>query len=251
VTAVLSVDNVTVVHGSSRLLDGASLSLSAGEVVAVVGPSGAGKTTLLRLLLGLVPPATGAVRLRGRTVSERGRIVVSPEDRNLAMVFQDLALWPHLTVHGNLAFALSARGVRRDLREQKIRDALTLVGLADHARRSPGELSGGERQRVAVARALVQDPGAILFDEPLGSLDVALKHELLGLLRALLRETHRTAVYVTHDPREAVALADRIAVLEQGTIVQVGTAEELRASPATAFARAFAEEMPHGRPPSA
>jgi ABC-type Fe3+/spermidine/putrescine transport system ATPase subunit len=177
--------------------------------------------------------------------------VVSPEDRNLSMVFQDLALWPHLSVHNNLAFALEARGVERELREQKIRATLQLVGLAGHAERYPGDLSGGERQRVAIARALVQDPAAILFDEPLGSLDVALKREMLGLLRALLRDEHRTAIYVTHDPREAVELADRIAVLEQGTIVQAGTAEELRASPATAFVRAFTEELPYRRPKDA
>ena len=245
-TFALEVEDVVVLHGPVRALDGVRLSVAAGEVIAVAGPSGAGKTTLLRVLLGLSAPLAGAVRIEGRTVSEGGRVLVPPEDRRLSMVFQDLALWPHLTVHGNLAFGLEARGVPRPEREQKIHGALALVGLAGHARRTPGELSGGERQRVALARALVQEPAAILFDEPLSNLDVALKREILGLLRALLGERRLPAIFVTHDPREAAALAARVAILERGRIVQVGTADELLASPATAFTRAFAEEMARG-----
>jgi iron(III) transport system ATP-binding protein len=200
-TPVLEVANVTLAHGPTRVLDGVSLSIAPGEVVALSGPSGSGKTTLLRVLLGLTAPGMGTVRQKGRTVSEGRRILVPPEDRGLAMVFQELALWPHLTVHDNLAFGLDARCVPREARDQKIRDALLLVGLSNHAYRHPGQLSGGERQRVAIARALVQGPDAICFDEP----------------------------------------------LERGTITQLGTTEELRATPATGFVRKFAEAMPRGR----
>jgi ABC-type sugar transport system ATPase subunit len=234
-----------------ELADVTLLSIAPGEVVVLSGPSGSGKTTLLRVLLGLAAPDSGTVQQKGRTVSEGRRILVLPEDRGLAMVFQDLALWPHLTVHGNLAFGLDARRVPRGARNQKIRDTLALVGLVDHAHRYPGQLSGGERQRVAIARALVLDPDAICFDEPLANLDIALKDELLALLCKLLREKKKTALYVTHDPREAALLADRIAVLERGTITQVGTVEELRAMPATGFVRTLAEAMRQERSNSA
>jgi iron(III) transport system ATP-binding protein len=243
---VIELTGITVVQGAARVLDDVSLAVLAGEIVVLSGPSGAGKTTLLRVLAGLAAPAAGTVRLRGRAVSADRRTIIAPEERNLAMVFQDLALWPHLTVQGNLAFALESRGIERDLRESRIHDALSHVGLADHLRRYPGELSGGERQRVAIARALVQEPQAVLFDEPLSNLDVVLKRELTELFRRLLRERRMPALYVTHDPREAAALADRVAILEGGRIVQVGTMAELAASPATAFVRAFAEATPAG-----
>lgn len=153
------------------------------------------------------------------------------------MVFQDLALWPHLTVHGNLSFGLEARRVPRAERESRIDAMLSHVGLARKAKRYPGELSGGEKQRVAIARALVLDPMAVLLDEPLANLDVVLKEDLLGTFRLLLRERQMTAVYVTHDPAEAAALGHRVAILESGRIRQVGTVEELRANPESDFVR--------------
>jgi iron(III) transport system ATP-binding protein len=241
-TAAFELENVTVWRGATRVLSNVSLAVEAGEIVALAGPSGAGKTTLLRVLAGL-SAAEGTVRVRGRVVGAGGRSVVPPEERNLAMVFQDLALWPHLTVHGNLAFALESRGVRREAQDRRIREALQHVGLTDHARRYPGELSGGERQRVAIARALVQEPDALLFDEPLSNLDVVLKRELAELFHGLLREWRLPAIYVTHDPREVASMADRVAVLEAGNLVQVATMAELVASPATPFVRAFATEV--------
>jgi iron(III) transport system ATP-binding protein len=241
-TAAFEVEKLTVRHGAARVLDEVSLAVAAGEIVALSGPSGAGKTTLLRVLAGL-SDAEGTVRVRGRVVSAGGRSVVPPEDRNLAMVFQDLALWPHLTVHGNLAFALGSRGVARAVQDRRISEALRHVGLAHHADRYPGELSGGERQRVAVARALVQEPEALLFDEPLANLDVVRRRELTQLFRALLRERGLPALYVTHDPREAAMVADRVAILEGGRLVQAGTMPELVASPATPFVRAFVAEV--------
>lgn len=242
-TLAIEALDVSVEHRGTRLLDRVTLALGAGEIVALSGPSGAGKSTLLRVLLGLATPSAGAVRLRGRTVSVAGRIAVPPEARNLSMVFQDLALWPHLSVRGNLAFALEARGLPRVSREPRIAEMLARVGLAAYADRRPGDLSGGERQRVAIARALVSEPDAVLFDEPLANLDVALKRDLIGLFARLLRERSVTVLYVTHDPREAALLADRIAILEKGRLVQIGTARELVTAPATPFVGVFAEEL--------
>jgi ABC-type Fe3+/spermidine/putrescine transport system ATPase subunit len=167
-------------------------------------------------------------------------MLVAPEDRNVAMVFQDLALWPHMTVQGNLEFGLKARGVPQVERADRVRQALGWVGMLDKRDGSPGDLSGGERQRVAIARALVLHPVAMLLDEPLANLDVALKEEILGVLSELLKARGLPAIYVTHDPSEAARLATRIAVLEEGRIAQQGDLEELAAAPETPFTRQFA-----------
>jgi iron(III) transport system ATP-binding protein len=237
VTVAIELDAVTIEIGDRCVLDGVSLRVASGEVLAVLGPSGSGKTSLLRAVTGFLAPARGRIALDGNVVSRDGECVVPPEQRNLAMVFQDLALWPHLTVYGNLAFGFDARHAPRSERDVRIATMLEQVSLADKALRYPGDLSGGERQRVAIARALVVDPMAILFDEPLTSLDVMLKDELVAMVRSLLRERSQTAVYVTHDPAEALALGDRIAILEGGTLLQLGTADELRAAPASEFVR--------------
>jgi ABC-type Fe3+/spermidine/putrescine transport system ATPase subunit len=159
------------------------------------------------------------------------------------MVFQDLALWPHLTVYGNLSFGLEARRMKPTERAKRIQDVLSRVGLVTKAQSYPGELSGGERQRVAIARALVVDPLAVLLDEPLSNLDLALKDELLEMFRSLLHERQVPAIYVTHDPREASALGDRIAVLDSGKIVQEGTVDTLRSAPATPFICRLLKEL--------
>lgn len=242
-TAVLGLEDVLFGYGGQAVLSGFSLSVDAGEVVALVGPSGSGKSTVLRLLLGFELPDRGTVHVNGAAVSAPGRLVVAPEERSLAVVFQDLALWPHLTVYGNLAFGLAARGVGREERQRRIEAVLARVGLAEEARRHPGELSGGERQRVAIARALVLEPRAVLLDEPLANLDARLKRGLLGSFRHLFDEQRVAALYVTHDLREAVALADRIAVLEDGRVVQEGTPGELHAAPATDFIRCLVEDL--------
>jgi ABC-type Fe3+/spermidine/putrescine transport system ATPase subunit len=219
------------------------MAVQPGELVAVLGPSGSGKTSLLRVVLGFLAPMRGAVLLDGTVVSADGRILRSPEERGVAMVFQDLALWPHLTVAGNLEFGLTARGLPRAERSARIRDMLERVGLEARAGRSPAELSGGERQRVAIARALVLEPRAVLLDEPLSNLDAPLKRELMALLFQLLRERRVPGLYVTHDVREAVALGDRIAVLEAGRIVQEGSPASLRAAPATPFVREVMRDL--------
>jgi ABC-type sugar transport system ATPase subunit len=235
---MIEIESVSVRRGPVLVLDRLTLSLGA-EVVALVGPSGSGKTTLLRVLLGLEAPSAGKVSIGGRVVSHEGHVDVLPEERNVAMVFQDLALWPHLSVHDNLAYGLRAHGIVKVEREQRIAKALSSVGLNGKTSRSPQELSGGERQRVAIARALVLDPVALLLDEPMGSLDVALKDELLGLFARVFREREIPIVYVTHDPREAARIAQRIVVLEGGRIVQQGSLNELAAGAATPFVGAF------------
>lgn len=241
-STVLRLEDVTLEIDGRPLLSGVSLAVAGGETVALLGPSGSGKTSLIRLVLGFLGPTRGEVWIGDRRVSRDGRVLVPPEERRLSVVFQDLALWPHLTVRGNLEFGLRAQGMPRGTRSVRIEEWLERLGLAGKADRSPGTLSGGERQRVAIARAMVLDPVAILLDEPLSSLDVVLKRELLEVMRRTLREAEATAVYVSHDPREAAALSDRVAVLEGGRVVQVGTLEELRGHPATKFVRDLLRE---------
>ena len=247
-SALLELEGVSLSHGEHAVLDGVSLAIQPGEVVALAGPSGSGKTSLLRVVSGLVAPTRGVVRLRGQEVSREGRNLVPAEARRLAMVFQDLALWPHLSVHGNLAFALDARGVARSERDRRIREVLARVELVGVDTRPPAALSGGERQRVALARALVTEPDLVLFDEALANLDVALQIEMLALIEKLLGERGTTALYVTHEPRETKGLARRVLVLEAGRLVQQGTLAELAREPRTAFVRAFAAGDASTRP---
>jgi ABC-type Fe3+/spermidine/putrescine transport system ATPase subunit len=239
-SALLELDKIVLVLGGRTALDEVDLSVNAGEVLAIAGPSGSGKSSLLRIVLGLVAPSQGIVRLRGGDASRDGRIVIPPEERRLAVVFQDLALFPHLSVRENLAFGLEARGVDAKVREARIRAVLADLDLSGKDRRMPASLSGGERQRVAIARALVLEPDLVLFDEPLASLDVALRAELLELVLETLASRNAAALWVTHDAREAERLARRIVVLEGGRVTQCGTAAELTADPRTPFVRAFA-----------
>jgi iron(III) transport system ATP-binding protein len=243
VSTALALEGVTLAYRGQNVLDGLDLRVASGEVLALLGPSASGKTSLLRVVLGFAVPREGTVRLGERIVSRDGRVLVAPEDRGLAVVFQDLALWPHLTVAGNLGFGLAARGVPAGARAERIRAMLQRVGLAGTERRYPGGLSGGQRQRVAIARALVMEPRAVLLDEPLANVDVDLRRELLELLRELFRENGTTVIHVTHDLREAAAVAHRFAVLEAGRIVQQGSLGDLRRAPATPFVRALLEDL--------
>ena len=236
--------NLPLGKSQITILKGISFQIAKGEFISIVGPSGSGKTSLLRVVLGFLAPDTGVVRVDGEAVSANGRILRAPEERGVAMVFQDLALWPHLTVAGNLDFGLVARGVPRPERLVRVGSMLSLVGLAERARAHPGELSGGERQRVAIARALVLEPKALLLDEPLSNLDGPLKRELMLLLSELLVERRVPSLYVTHDVQEAAALGDRLTVLEAGRIVQEGSLETLRTAPATAFVRGVMADLP-------
>jgi len=257
-TAAIAFNDVALRYGNRAILDGFTLAVEPGEVVALLGPSGCGKTSALRLVLGFVAPTKGSVRLLGEVVSGNGKILQPPEQRGVAVVFQDLALWPHLTVRGNLAFGLGSqkvpRGIQkvpRGIQKERIDTILERVGLTGKEGSYPGELSGGERQRVAIARALVLEPRAVLFDEPLSNLDVGLKRELLSVFRELLKERRTTAIYVTHDLREAAALGDRIAVMEQGHVIQEGTFDVLRARPASAFVRELLDDVAPAGPAGA
>ena len=198
---------------------GVSLEVAAGESVVIVGPSGSGKTTLLRLVAGLERPDAGEIWLEGRIVSGPKRNLVAPHERGLGFVFQDLALWPHLTVRRNLEFVVGSAGVPKVRRNERIEEALRLCRIDAHlADRYPHQLSGGEQQRVALARALVGAPRLLLLDEPLSSLDPDLRDSLRGELASLRRQLHLTMIYVTHDAEDAAILADRTVVMRKGRI---------------------------------
>ena len=214
--------SVHLARGGRVVLDGASLAVGEGERVAILGPSGSGKTTVLRLLAGLAVPDAGRVLVDGRTAAAPGRLLIPPERRGIGMVFQDLALWPHLSVAGNLELGLRARGIPRAERRRRTAEMLALVELADRARSRPAELSGGEQQRVALARALVLRPRALLLDEPLSSLDPPLARRLRGVILDLHRRLGFALLHVTHDREEAEAVAGRILRLERGRLGSAG-----------------------------
>jgi len=222
-------------------LDGVNLRVGDGEVVALLGPSGSGKTTVLRLVAGFDRPDGGAVSLGGWTVADPARGVWVPsERRGVGIVFQDLALFPHLTVAGNVGFGLM-EGPAVD-RRARVRHMLDLVGIAELGGRYPHELSGGQQQRVALARALAPGPAVVLLDEPFASLDAGLRSQLCEEVGRILRATGATALFVTHDQEEALALADRVAVLERGCLEQVDAPHRLYHAPATRFVAGFVGE---------
>ena len=202
------------------VLDGVDLDVPAGAVLALLGPSGCGKSTLLKALAGLLRPQLGDIRFGGAVVSGAGHHE-PPERRGLGMVFQDYALWPHMSVASNVGFPLEMRGISRRERPALVRDALAMVGLHEHAERRPADLSGGQQQRVALARAIVARPRVLLFDEPLSNLDRTLRETLCAEIGALLRRIGTTAVYVTHDHEEAHALAHTIARMQNGRIAEL------------------------------
>ena len=215
----LSIRHVTKHFGSHRAVDDVSLDVAADEVVVIVGPSGCGKTTLLRLISGLDVPDSGEVWFGERQVAGPRRSFVPPHERQIGFVFQDLALWPHLTVHQNLNFVLESVGTQKNDRATRVREALNLVRVEAFGARYPHELSGGEQQRVALARALVGRPQLLLMDEPLSSLDPELRAALRSELVRLQRASHVTTVYVTHDREEAAALGDSLVEMRAGRIV--------------------------------
>ena len=218
----IRLQGVSYAFGAHTVLNHIDLHIQPGSIVALLGPSGCGKSTLLRLLAGLSEPAEGEIWFGDRLVAKAGW-TLPPEARDIGMVFQDYALWPHMSVAQNVAFPLKMRNVPRAEREQRVSQALERVGLAEFAGRKPAGLSGGQQLRVALARAIVAEPGVLLFDEPLSNLDTALRESLCLEMARLLRQLGTTAVYVTHDHREAQLLADRIVHLASGTVESVRT----------------------------
>jgi ABC-type Fe3+/spermidine/putrescine transport system ATPase subunit len=225
-------------YGRVSVLTDINLQIEPGKFLVLLGPSGSGKSTLLRAIAGIERIDAGSIDLEDSRVSG-GKRHVAPEARELAMVFQDYALWPHLTVQQNVAFALKRRHLNGSEVQSRVQRMLERVGLADKGARYPNELSGGQQQRVALARALVADPSLILFDEPLSNLDADLREKLRVEISTLVAESGATAVYITHDQAEAFALADEIAVLDGGRVIQRGKPEQIYRSPATQFVAQF------------
>jgi iron(III) transport system ATP-binding protein len=226
--------------GAATVVDDVALDVAEGEFVVILGPSGCGKTTTLRMIAGLAEPDAGSIDIDGRRVcAPAERLFVPPEQRNIGMVFQSYAIWPHMTVFENVAYPLRVRRVGGNERKRRVADVLERVGLGHESNRPATALSGGQMQRVALARALVFNPAMVLFDEPLSNLDLKLRERLRVELKSLQRETGLTSIYVTHDQTEAVELADRIIVMEAGRVVQTGTPRELYREPASRFVAEF------------
>ena len=230
----LAFRGLTKRYGSFTAVEDVSLAVEQGEFLTLLGPSGSGKTTILMCIAGFVAPSAGAILLDGRDIT-----ALPPEKRDFGMVFQGYALFPHMSVAENVAFPLRVRRMGQAEREAKVRAALDLVQLAQFGERLPRQLSGGQQQRVALARALVFDPALLLLDEPLSALDKKLRAELQEELRALHRRVGRTFVNVTHDQEEALALSDRVAILNHGKLVQQGAPAELYERPRTRFVADF------------
>jgi len=230
----LEIVDLQISYGNTVALKHIDLSVARGEFVALLGPSGCGKTSLLRAIAGFVNPQRGAVRLNGRDVA-----ALPPRGRNIGLVFQSYALFPHMTVLANVLFGLECRKVPKDAALARARQALDLVGLAAFADRRPKQLSGGQQQRVALARAIVIEPDMLLLDEPLGALDKQLRVQMQSELKTLQRRVGVTALFVTHDQEEAMSMADRIVVMRDGRIVQIDTPEQLFRAPNSAWVCAF------------
>jgi iron(III) transport system ATP-binding protein len=238
--AELTVKDVALRLGDNEILKGVSVAVPAGEVVALLGPSGSGKTTLLRAIAGLETPYRGSIGIGDHVFFDAARDVELPaEERGLGLVFQSYALWPHRTVFENVAYGLKLRGVSTAEIKARVEKTLSQIGLAHLAARYPHQLSGGQQQRVAIARALVYEPPVILLDEPLSNLDAKLREEARAWLRTLIVTLGLSAIHVTHDQVEAMAIADRIVLLDAGVIAQEGSPTTLYNEPATLFAAEF------------
>lgn len=236
----LSVENLHLTYGDNPVLKGVSMELRRGEVVSLLGPSGSGKTTLLRAVAGLEKPTNGTIAIgKTRVYEGNPRSEIPAEERNLGLVFQSYALWPHKTVFENVAYPLRLRKVAAAEINQRVQSVLDQLGPGHLGNRHPHQLSGGQQQRVAIGRALVYNPPVILLDEPLSNLDAKLREEARVFLRELIVKLGLSALMVTHDQNEAMAISDRILLLNNGVIEQQGTPQEMYGSPRTLFAAEF------------
>src|SRR5512135_2454478 len=232
--AEISLHGVTKSFGKNEVIHRTDFTIADGEFVVIVGPSGCGKSTVLRMIAGLETATTGEIRIAGKRVNE-----VEPKDRNIAMVFQNYALYPHMTVYGNMSYGLRIRRIAREEIRRRVERAAAILELAPYLERKPRELSGGQRQRVAMGRAIVREPAAFLFDEPLSNLDAKLRVQMRLEIQKLHRELRITSVYVTHDQVEAMTLADRMVVINAGTIEQIGVPLAVYDDPASLFVAGF------------
>jgi putative spermidine/putrescine transport system ATP-binding protein len=230
----VSFQNVSRYFGSVHAVDSVDLDITRGEFFSMLGPSGSGKTTCLRLIAGFEQPTAGHIEIFGETAEG-----VPPYKRHVNTVFQDYALFPHMTILDNVAYGLMVKGVNKTTRYHQAEKTLSLVALGGYGARRPGQLSGGQRQRVALARALVNEPKVLLLDEPLGALDLKLREQMQVELKSLQRQLGITFVFVTHDQGEALSMADRVAVFNDGKIVQVGSPEDIYEKPRTRFVANF------------
>jgi len=230
----VEIQHISVRYGPLWAVREVSLEVEPGELFFLLGPSGCGKTTLLRTVAGLTRPAMGEVLFSGRPM-----VTVPAHERNVGFVFQNYALWPHLTVAQNVAYGLVTRKVDKETIESRVEAALSMLGLLGFELRRPAELSGGQQQRVAVARAVVIEPDVLLMDEPLSNLDARLRAQMRRELKALIRRLGVTTIYVTHDQREALSMADRVAVMDDGRVVQVGAPHEIYHHPLNEFVASF------------
>jgi putative spermidine/putrescine transport system ATP-binding protein len=233
-SAALDITDLDVSYGATPVLHRVSLSVATGEFVALLGPSGCGKTTLLRAVSGFVSVNAGRIAVGGRDITH-----APPDKRGMAMVFQSYALWPHMTTAQNIAYGLRLRGMDRAARARRVDEVLALLGLAGLGARPVTQLSGGQRQRVALGRALAVSPGILLLDEPLSNLDARVRQSVRHEIKALQSQLGITAIHVTHDREEAMVMADRIAIMDAGTIVQLGPPEAIYNRPGSPFVAAF------------
>jgi len=227
-------ENISKHFGSTVALEDINLSIASGELFFLLGPSGCGKSTLLRLIAGLQEPTGGRIFFNNDDVTK-----MPTQERNAVMCFQSYALWPHMSVRENIRFGLQVRGLSAAEQDQRVSDALALVQMKEYGNRKPNELSGGQQQRVALARAMAVRPACLLLDEPLSNLDAKLRHEMRSEIRRICKSSGHTTIYVTHDQKEALSIADRIAVMKDGRLAQVGTPGELYQKPKSKFVADF------------
>ncbi|WP_408641650.1 ABC transporter ATP-binding protein [Solicola gregarius] len=233
-TPAVAITGLEKRFGDVTAVDGVDLEIASGEFFSMLGPSGSGKTTVLRTIAGFETPTSGTIRLDGEDVTP-----LAPFERNVTTVFQDYALFPHMTVVDNVAYGLRVRGMARAERRERAAEALSTVALSGYEQRRPTQLSGGQRQRVALARALVVDPAVLLLDEPLGALDLKLREQMQVELKQIQRDVGITFIFVTHDQQEALTMSDRVAVFNEGRIQQIGSAQDVYERPASEFVAGF------------